>query len=95
MEIYDIIKRPLVTERTNDLITKGIYTFEVNRAANKFQIAEAIEKIFNVGVVSVNTLRIPRKERKRRQRVTGYTAVSKKAVIRLKPGDKIDIFETA
>jgi large subunit ribosomal protein L23 len=95
MDIYDVIKRPLVTERTNDLIVEGVYTFEVNRAANKYQIADAIEKIFNVGVVSVNTLRIPRKERKRQQRVTGYTPVSKKAVVRLKAGDKIDIFETA
>lgn len=95
MDIYEIIKRPLVTERTNDLIGEGVYTFEVNRAANKLQIKEAVEQIFKVSVVGVNTLRIHRKARKRRQRVTGYTAVSKKAVVRLKPGDRIDIFETA
>ena len=97
MDIYQIIKRPLVTERTNDLTEEGIYTFEVSRDANKVQIKEAIEKIFKVEVFSVNTLRIHRKARKRRQRVTGYTSVSKKAIVRLKPGpnNKIDIFETA
>jgi len=97
VNIYDVIKRPLVTERTNDLIQEGIYTFEVNREANKVQIKEAVETIFGVEVFSVNTLRIHRKARKRRQRVTGYTSVSKKAIVRLKPGanNKIDIFETA
>ena len=64
MDIYQVIKRPLVTERTSDLIEQGIYTFEVSPEANKVQIAEAVEKIFNVGVISVNTLRIHRKQRR-------------------------------
>jgi large subunit ribosomal protein L23 len=94
MDIYQIIKRPLVTERTSDLIEQGIYTFEVDRNANKVQIQEAVEKIFSVGVVSVNTLRIHRKSR-RRGRFEGYTALGKKAVVRLKEGDRIEIFEGA
>ncbi len=94
MDVYQIIKRPLVTERTSDLIEQGIYTFEVDRAANKVQIREAVEKIFSVGVVSVNTLRMHRKQRGR-GRFQGYTALSKKAVVRLKPGDRIEIFEGA
>ncbi len=94
MELYDIIKRPLVTERTNDLVADGIYTFEVDRRANKVQIKDAIEKIFNVGVISVNTLRMHRKQR-RRGRIEGYTGIGKKAVVRLKPGDQIEIFEVA
>lgn len=94
MNVYDIIKRPLITERTNDMSAEGIYTFEVDRRANKVQIKEAVEKIFSVGVISVNTLRIHSKQR-RRGRIEGYTAVSKKAVVRLKPGDAIEIFEVA
>lgn len=94
MDTYEIIRRPLVTERTNDMVEQGIYTFEVDRRANKVQIKEAIEKIFKVGVVSVNTLRNHRKQR-RRGRIAGYTTVSKKAIVRLVPGDKIEIFEVA
>ncbi len=92
MDIYQIIKRPLVTERTSDLIEEGIYTFEVKREANKVQIQEAVEKIFKVAVVSVNTLRMPRKERGR-GKMQSYTTLGKKAVVRLKPGEKIEIFE--
>ncbi|HEX2915069.1 MAG TPA: 50S ribosomal protein L23 [Chloroflexia bacterium] len=94
MNKYQVIKRPLVTERTNELIEQGVYTFEVERNANKGQIREAVESIFNVKVVGVNTLRMHRKQRGR-GRFAGYTQVSKKAIVRLQPGDKIDIFETA
>ncbi len=94
MNIYQVVKRPLVTERTNDQVENGIYTFEVDRAANKGQIREAIETIFKVQVVGVNTLRVHRKQRGR-GRFAGYTQVSKKAIVRLKTGDKIEIFESA
>jgi len=94
MDMYQVIKRPLVTERSNDLGEQGIYTFEVEREANKVQIREAVEKIFSVGVVSVNTLRMHRKERGRGH-YRGYTGLSKKAIVRLKEGDKIEIFEGA
>lgn len=94
MDKYQVIKRPLVTERSNEMIESGVYTFEVERKANKVQIREAIESIFGVKVTAVNTLRIHRKQRGR-GKFAGYTQLSKKAVVRLKPGDKIEIFESA
>ena len=94
MNLYDIIIRPLITERTSELGDQGIYSFEVDRRANKIQIKEAIEKIFGVSVVSVNTLRMHRKQR-RRGRIEGYTNLGKKAVVRLMPGNQIEIFEVA
>jgi large subunit ribosomal protein L23 len=94
MDIYQVIRRPLITERANDLAEEGIYSFEVDKRANKIQIKQAVEKIFNVGVVSVNTLRVHRKQR-RRGRIEGYTGTGKKAIVRLKPGEKIEIFEVA
>jgi large subunit ribosomal protein L23 len=94
MNKYQVIKRPLVTERSVDMADQGIYSFEVDRDANKLEIREAIESIFKVSVVGVNTLRVHRKQRGR-GRFAGYTQVSKKAIVRLKPGDKINIFESA
>jgi len=94
MNKFQVIKRPLVTERSVDMAEQGIYSFEVDRTANKLQIREAIEEIFKVNVIGVNTLRIHRKQRGR-GRFAGYTQVNKKAIVRLKPGDKIDIFESA
>ena len=94
MNKYQVIKRPLVTERSNELIEQGVYTFEVDRNANKFQIKEAVESIFSVKVSAVNTLRVHRKQRGR-GRFAGYTQVSKKAIVRLVPGNKIDVFESA
>lgn len=94
MDKYQIIKRPLVTERTTDLIEQGIYAFEVDRSANKTQIREAVESIFEVKVLGVNTLRMHRKQRGR-GRFAGYTTLGKKAIVRLAPGNKIDIFESA
>jgi large subunit ribosomal protein L23 len=94
MNLYAVIIRPLITERANDMVENGIYSFEVDPKANKVQIKEAVEKIFNVGVVSVNTLHMHRKQRQR-GRISGYTAAGKKAIVRLKPGDRIEIFEVA
>jgi large subunit ribosomal protein L23 len=94
MNVYQIIKRPIITEQTAILLDQSTYTFEVDKNANKHQIKEAIETIFKVTVVGVNTLRIHRKQR-RRGRFEGYTALGKKAVVRLKEGDKIEIFEGA
>ena len=94
MNKYQVIKRPLVTERSNELLEEGVYTFEVDRDANKVQIREAVESIFNVKVKGVNTLRVHRKQRGRGP-FAGYTQVSKKAIVRLEPGNRIDIFESA
>lgn len=94
MNKYQVIKRPLVTERSVDMADQGVYSFEVDRDANKLEIREAVESIFKVSVIGVNTLRVHRKQRGR-GRFAGYTQVSKKAIVRLKAGDKIDIFESA
>lgn len=94
MNKYQVIKRPLVTERTSELLEQGVYTFEVARDANKVEIRDAVEAIFNVKVESVNTLRIHRKQRGRGP-FAGYTQLGKKAVVKLAPGNKIEIFESA
>ena len=81
MTIYDIIKKPVYnTEKTRDLLAKNEYTFFVDRRANKLQIAQAVEKLFNVKVLNVNTITVKGKE-KRVGRSIGKTADWKKAVV--------------
>ncbi len=90
---HDVLIRPLITEKGTRLIEMGQYTFEVHREANKIQIREAIEKTFNVKVKAVNTMNMPRKER-RRGRTIGSVPGWKKAIVTLQVGQTIDIFET-
>ena len=90
---YDIIKRPLITEKTT--IQKESFnqvTFEVDRGANRVEIKRAIEKIFNVRVARVQTLQITGK-RKRRGWIVGKRKDWKKAIVTLMPGERIDFFE--
>ena len=90
---YDIIKRPLITEKMT--IQKDSYnqvSFEVDRQANRVEIKRAIEKIFNVRVVQVQTMQIKGKT-KRRGWVTGKRKDWKKAIVTLLPGERIDFFE--
>jgi large subunit ribosomal protein L23 len=89
---HDVLIRPLITEKSTRQIELGQYSFEVHRDANKIQIREAVEKTFNVQVRAVNTLNMPRKE-KRRGRVIGTVHGWKKAIVTLVPGQTIDIFE--
>jgi large subunit ribosomal protein L23 len=91
-----ILKRPIVTEKMTALQEKGQYAFEVDRNANKIDIARAVEKKFNVTVTSVRTLRHKGKAKSqltRRGRFAGRTAAWKKAVVSLKTGDKIEFFQ--
>jgi len=91
-----ILKRPIVTEKMTALQDKGQYAFEVDRDANKIEIARAVEKKFNVTVVSVRTSRQKGKMKSqltRRGRFAGRTAAWKKAVVSLKAGDKIEFFQ--
>jgi len=94
MNIYEVLKRPITTEKTgfqSDVL--GQYTFEVDRRANKIQVKEAVEKIFNVDVVSVNIMNVPAKRgRFGRRRVTRKPAW-KKAIVKLAPGQRIEFFE--
>jgi len=90
--MYDVIKRPIITEKTSGLVEKLQYTFEVDSKATKTEIKDAIEKIFGVTVVEVRTINVHRKA-KRMQRFEGFKAGYKKAIVRLLPGQTIDKFE--
>ncbi len=89
----DIILRPVVSEKSYDLIAQNRYTFEVAKRATKPQIAEAIEEIFGVRVAKVNTMNVTGKPRRLRWR-TGTTRSWKKAVVTLKEGETIEFFDT-
>lgn len=92
----DVLKRPIITEKSTDLAPEGQYVFEVAMEANKRQIKEAVEKIFDVEVEAVNTMVVkPKRRRVYRSRMTpqfGSTGAMKKAIVTLVPGDTIDIF---
>ena len=95
MNVYDIIKRPLVTEKSNiQKETANQLTFEVDRGANRIEIRRAIEQIFNVKVASVQTMQVTGKV-KRRGRILGKRLDWKKAIVTLRPGERIDFFEGA
>lgn len=90
---HDIIIKPLVTEKAVNLAQEqNKYTFYVDRKANKIEIKNAIEEIFKVKVLAVNTMNVKGKK-KRVGRHGGMTAARKKAVVTLSPNDKIEIFE--
>ncbi|RJQ60281.1 MAG: 50S ribosomal protein L23 [Desulfobacteraceae bacterium] len=90
---YDIIKRPLITEKTTaQKESHNQVSFEVDRGANRVEIRRAIERIFNVKVSQVQTLQVKGKK-KRRGRIMGKRKDWKKAVATLAPGERIDFFE--
>ena len=92
---YEIIKRPLITEKTN--IQKEIanqVTFEVDRRANRIEIKLAVETAFKVKVANIQTMQVKGKV-KRRGRSVGKRRDWKKAIITLMPGERIDFFEGA
>ena len=86
----DIIKGPIMTEKSNDLAQKNIVTLSVDSKANKIQIKQAVEKVFNVKVESVNTVTV-RPRKKRVGKYTGYTNKVKKAIVKLKDGSSIEL----
>lgn len=91
----DLIKRPVITERTSDFMEQRKYVFEVDIKANKTEIRQAIEQIFKVKVVSVNTLRMPAKP-KTYGRHRGYTSEWKKAIVQLSEDSKpLEYFESS
>ncbi|HZG83359.1 50S ribosomal protein L23 [Paenibacillus sp.] len=92
---YDIIRRPIITERTSELMEDKKYVFEVDRRVNKTEIKQAVESIFKVKVSDVNTINVPGKP-KRYGRYSGYTSEWKKAIVTLTPDSKeLTFFETA
>ncbi len=93
--IYDVLRRPIVTEKTNYMVTKQHqYVFEVSSDANRTLVKDAVEKLFNVTVVRVNIINVPAKRSLRRnRRLLISNPVYKKAVVTLLPEDRIPIFE--
>lgn len=94
MNLSYILKRPVITEKTIQDATKGVFTFEVARQANKDQIKEIVESVYNVEVINVRTTAItPKRYRVGKRRMEKIGQQSKKARVQLKPGQKIDLFE--
>jgi large subunit ribosomal protein L23 len=94
--IYDILQRPIITEKSNyqagDL---NQYVFEVSRDATKQMVKDAVETVFDVDVARVNIINVPakRSRRWRNRRVKVRRSTYKKAIITLEPGESIDVFE--
>jgi large subunit ribosomal protein L23 len=92
MQILEVLHRPIITEKSTALQERGKYTFEVAHDANKQQIKQAVELAFKVEVARVNVMTMPAKWRGPGRR-RGQTSPWKKAVVTLKPGQKIEFFE--
>ncbi len=92
MHLYEVLRRPLITEKGTALQAQGKYTFQIATEANKHQVKQAVEKSFNVKVLAVNVMRVPGKNRRVGRRVV-LTPSWKRAIVTLKPGDKIELFE--
>jgi len=90
-----IIIRPVVSEKSYGLLDNGVYTFVVDPRASKIQISEAVEAIFNVQVTKVNTLNRKGKRKRNRKSMTfGSRPDTKRAIVTLAPGARIDLFES-
>ncbi len=92
MHLYEVLRRPLVTEKNTILQAQNKYAFEIAKKANKPQVKQAVEKTFRVRVTTVNVVTVPGKTKRVGRRVI-QTHPWKKAVVTLRPGDKIEIFE--
>ena len=91
----DVIIRPVVSEKSYNLVDQGCYTFIVAPSANKVEIRQAVEAIFNVKVKSVNTLNRPgKKTRNRKTGTAGSKPDTKRAIVTLKGDDRIPLFES-
>ena len=90
----DVIIRPVVSEKSYALLDQGVYTFVVRPDANKTEIRYAVENIFGVNVVKVNTLNRPgKRKRNRRKQTFGKRPDTKRAIVTLAAGQSIPIFE--
>ena len=90
LKYLEIIKAPVITEKSQIAKSEGKYTFKVSPKANKTEIKEAIEKIFNVKVTAIRTINVKPKKR-RVGRYTGLTTRYKKAIVSLAEGQTIDL----
>lgn len=92
MHTFDILRRPLITEKSTDMQEEGRYSFEVATEATKHQIKWAVEEAFSVKVIKVNTMNVKGKRKRFGPRVTLQKSW-KKALVTLAPGQTITIFE--
>jgi len=92
MNLYEVLRRPLITEKSTRLSESNKYVFEVDKKASKDQVRQAVEKAFKVGVLGVNIIKVPG-ETKRMGRREVKRPPWKKAIVTLKEGDKIQFFE--
>ncbi|MBO2536408.1 MULTISPECIES: 50S ribosomal protein L23 [Rummeliibacillus] len=91
MEAREVLKRPVITERSSELMAENKYTFEVDTRANKTEVKDAVEEIFGVKVEKVNIMNYKGKY-KRVGRFGGYTNKRRKAIVKLSEGE-IELFE--
>lgn len=92
ISLADVLIEPVLSEKATTLREQGQYVFKVAPTATKFQIKDAVAKLFNVKVVSCTTVNVHGKEKRVRGK-PGRTASWKKAVVRLAPGETIKVFE--
>ena len=94
MEATQVLRSPVISEKSYALIAQNKYTFRVHPDAHKTQVRAAVEDVFNVRVVDVRTMKMKSKP-KRRGWTSGRTRTWKKAIVELAPGDRIELFEGA
>ncbi len=90
IEAYKILKSPQITEKATSLTEKNQYTFKVWPRSNKSEIKKAVENLYGVDVLSVNIVKAPKKER-RLGRISGWRKGYKKAIVKIKEGQKIEV----
>lgn len=94
MHVYDVLKRPVVTEKSGLQAEQNQqYSFEVDRRANKMQVKDAVETAFSVTVMEVNIINIPPKKGRYGRRIVTKKPGYKKAIVTLAPGNTIQFFE--
>ncbi len=89
---YDVVKRPLITEKSTKLVEERKYTFEVMQGVNKIEVKHAVEELFKVKVTAVNIINVRKKERKV-GKYEGLRPAVRKAIVTLAEGQKLDVFE--
>jgi large subunit ribosomal protein L23 len=95
MDAHDVIKQPVVSEKSYALLDEGAYTFQIHPDANKIEVRKAVEELFGVTVHKVTTLnRKGKRKRNRRNGTYGRRPNTKRAVVTLVEGDRIDLFES-
>lgn len=91
VDAHNVLIRPIISEKSFDLMEQNKYTFEVAKQSSKEEIAQAVQEIFKVKVVKVNTMKVNGKPKRVRYQ-KGYTRSWKKAIVTLAEGDTIEVF---